>query len=100
MKMLKLCVLILLAISLLLDSALTKTAEKEKADSQKNFLKADKTLNSKADSSMTVNIQLATQTSTATSLPVVGNHKLEGALTDEDKSYELERANAMAEMMF
>jgi hypothetical protein len=91
----KLCILALLIISTFSGLALTKTA----AESQKNFLKvnSDKILKSKTDSSVQANIQLTSKTENI--LPVVGNHKLETNLTEEEK-YEMERANAMAEFLF
>lgn len=101
MKMLKkLCILILLVFSLM--SEFTLSANKMKNENNA-FLQAEtekKVLSTKSDSSIQANIQLSTAVaSTATSLPIVGNHKLEDSLTEEEK-YELERANAMADFIF
>ncbi len=82
---------------------------KTENESQKNFLKVnteknEKTLKAKAESLVQLKTEATTSATTSTStstnsLPIVNNHKLEAEKSEEDK-YELERANAMADLIF
>jgi len=93
MKLLKKIIVVLIFFTLGVLS-ITKSSEK----SQKNFLKTnvDKVLKSNTVSLIQTKLESKSESS---SIPIVGNHKLEANLS-EDEKYEMERANAMAEFLF